>query len=247
MFPQDKSLALLPEVQQQQVKTGKLPELIPPDNEVDAPEISDIPKRQEPILTSLLVPSVNSSLGFRVENAIPSLRPSFNATPSKVVGSVNPQFNFRKYASTFSSQASLFDNAERVPKSLNGIAKNFKFDDIMSPASHNVSSVIATPLKEFNRSSSRNPRNSHLHDEQLSRVSPEKGKNKFTNQFQNTSPYSRRVAADPIISPSRSHGLLKDSAQDSYLNASGKNVPSDKPDKNWAGAPSGDLMDISSR
>lgn len=237
----DKSIELLPEVQQQLLRDGKLPELNHSANEIDFPATSE-PKGQETILTSLLVPPAKYPFVSGGEIATPFLDPLFSETPSKVIGSL-PHSGFKKYGSTLNSEISLFDNARRIPKSINGYSKDPKSNDITSPATR-ATSVIATPLKDFNRSSLRNPGKSQFHDEQLSYISLEKDKNKFTNQFQNASQYSRTVAADTVNSSFSGRGLFRDSAQEMYLNVSGNHGQLDRPNKNWAGSP-GDLMDVS--
>lgn len=239
----DKSIELLPEVQQQLLRDGKLPERDPSANEINFPATSE-PKGQETILTSLLVPpAAKHPVVSGSEIATPFLDPLFSETPTKVFGSL-PHSGFKKYGSTLNSEMSLFDNA-RTHKSINGYSKDLKFNDITSPATR-ATSVIATPLKDFNRSSLRNHGKSQFRDEQLSYISLEKHKNKVTNQFQNASQsqYSHTVGADTVNSSFSGQVLFRDSAQDMYLNVSGNHGQMDGPSKNWAGSP-GDLMDVS--
>lgn len=239
---QDKSIEILPEVQQQLLRDGKLPELGPLANEIDFPATSE-PKGQETILTSLLVPpAAKYPFVSGGEIATPFLDPLFSETPSKVIGSL-PDSGFKKYGSTLNSEAS----ARRIHTSINGYSKDLKSNGIMSPAIR-ATSLIATPLKDFNRSSLRNPGKSQFRDEQLSYISQEKDKNKFTNQFQNAtqSQYSRAVAADTVNSSFSGRGLFRDSAQEMYLHVSGDHGQLDRPNKNRAGSP-GDLMDVSWR
>lgn len=233
---------MLPEVQQQILRDGKLPELHPPVDEIPA---TSVPKGQETILTSLLVPSAKYPFVSGGEIATPFLNPLFSETPSKAVGSLSNS-GFKKYGSTLNSEMSLFDNARRIQNSMNGYArKDFKSNDITAPASR-ATSMIATPLKDFNRSSLRNPGKSQFRDEQISYISLEKDKNKFTNQFQNASQPSRTVAADTIISSFSSKGLFRDSAQEMYLDVPLNHGQLDRPNKNWTGSP-GDSMDVSWR
>ncbi|WOH06835.1 hypothetical protein DCAR_0626264 [Daucus carota subsp. sativus] len=201
----DKSIELLPEVQQQLLRDGKLPELNPPVTEIDSPVTSD-PKGQETILNSLLVSS-SAKYPFvsQGEIATPLLDPLFSETPSKGFGSVSHS-GFKKYGSTLISEVSLLDNARRIQKSMNGYGKDFNSNGITSSATR-PSSVIATPLKDFNRSSLRNPGRSQSRDEQISYISLEKDKNKFTNQFKNASQYSRTIAADPVGSSFSGQGF----------------------------------------
>uniref|UniRef100_A0A5B6Z9U7 Uncharacterized protein n=1 Tax=Davidia involucrata TaxID=16924 RepID=A0A5B6Z9U7_DAVIN len=237
----DKSTELLPEVQQQQVKTGKLSEIVvSPALEVDISAKSDLPKVKEPNSASLLVPSsIDSSLILRMDKPIPSLKPLVHETPSKLGGFANNyHFELGNYGSPSISHGSSFTGVERGLKPPNGISKNFKFVDTTTPGIHRVSSMTATALKEFNRISSRLPQHGSFLDHQSDKVSSEKEQNGSIFRFQNTRPSSFRVPAEP----SGSLGLFKDSAQDLYLNMSAKRVPSDGP---WKVVPSDDVMDIS--
>ncbi|KAK2981617.1 hypothetical protein RJ640_012899 [Escallonia rubra] len=242
----DKSIQLLPEVQQQQVKAGKLPEHVSPGVGVSAAANSDIREVQEPILTSLLVPSsVNTMPLHQVDNAIPSLRPAVSDSPSRFGGSVNIfHHESRSYGSSAITGVGIFNSAERGPKAPNGISTNFRFTDFSTPATHRVSPMRETPLKEFNRSSSRVPQNSYLHYNRFNGISPDKRQNGFSDRFRNTGPYSRRVATNPVATVTSSQVMLNDSAQDSFLDISDKHVPSDHPDIYPSVAP-GDLMDVS--
>lgn len=219
-----------------------MPELNPSANEIDFPATSE-PKGQETILTSLLVPpAAKYSFVSGGEIATPFLDPLFSETPSKVIGSLPPS-GFKKYGSALNSEVS----ARRIHNSINGYSKDLKSNGITSPAIR-ATSVVTTPLKDFNRSSLRNPGKSQFRDEQLSYVSLEKDKLKFTNQFQNASQsqYSRTIAADTVNSSFSGRGLFIDSAQEMYLHGSGNHGQLDRPNKNWAGSP-GDTMDVSWR
>ncbi|KAM7525513.1 hypothetical protein LguiA_015415 [Lonicera macranthoides] len=231
----EKSLELLPEIQQQQAKSGKLPKSIvsPANEEVNnnALEKSHLPKVKEPnITTGLLLPSFIDSSSIVLTR---SSKPLVPQTPSNLL---SPHFELRNY--TTSSPSVLFNNGEtghtdKPP--LNSITKSFKFDDITTPAARRVNPVTAAvPLGKFNRSSSRVPQNSkYLRDD---RLSPEKEQNGFINQFLNSSPYSRRVVASPQTPLMSSQGVFKGSVQEPYSN---------RLDKARNLAPSVDLMDIS--
>uniref|UniRef100_A0A5B6Z808 Putative E3 ubiquitin-protein ligase HOS1-like n=1 Tax=Davidia involucrata TaxID=16924 RepID=A0A5B6Z808_DAVIN len=244
----DKSIQLLPEVQQQQLKTGKLPEIIvSPALTVDISAKSNLPKVQEPNSTSLLVASsFDSPLILPMDKAIPSSKPSVLGTPSKPGGFANNyHFELGKYGSPSISNGSSFTGVERGMKSQSGISKNFKFEDITTPGNRRDSSMTAKPLKEFNRSSSRFPQHTSFLDHQFDSVLPEKEQNGFGNRFQNTRPYAVRVPSDLVTSPSGNLGLFKDSAQDPYVDVPAKQVSSDRPDRPWKVVPSDDIMDIS--
>ncbi|CAL5441965.1 unnamed protein product [Camellia sinensis] len=218
----EKSIELLPEVQQQEAKTGKLPEIaVSPVNDTGIPARSDPANFQEPNSTSLLVPaSIDSSLLFRMEKAIPSSKHSVLETPSKLGGFSNiSHFELGNHGTPSILQGSFFTNAERVLKPQGGASKKFKFEDTRTPGIRHVSAMMVTPLKEFNRSSSRLPQNRTFQDHQFDEVSPEKEENGFTHRLQNTRPSS--------------------------LAASGKWVPSDGPCRPLKAVPSDDPMGMS--
>ncbi|KAL7167192.1 hypothetical protein ACSBR2_037797 [Camellia fascicularis] len=218
----EKSIELLPEVQQQEAKTGKLREIaVSPVNDTGIPARSDPASFQEPNSTSLLVPaSIDSSLLFRMEKAIPSSKHSVLETPSKLGGfSNNSHFELGNHGTPSILQGSFFTNAERVLKPQGGASKKFKFEDTHNPGIRHVGAMMVTPLKEFNRSSSRLPQNRTFQDHQFDAVSPEKEENGFTQRLQNTRPSS--------------------------LAASGKRVPSDGPHRPLKAVPSDDPMGMS--
>ncbi|CAK9185019.1 unnamed protein product [Ilex paraguariensis] len=238
----DRSVELLPEVQRQQLKTGKLPEVCSsPANAVDFPRV-------EPVLTSLLVPSsFESSFANHADNTIPPLKPSVLEIPSKLSGSVNvSHFELGNYGSPSIRRANVFNDAENGLNSQGCFNKNFRFDNISSSAIRRVSPMAAIPLKELNRRSSRVPQNNrNLHED--NEVPSEKEHNVFIQQFPSTSPYPRRIAANPIKSPYSKQGVLNDSSQDSYLKVAGNHISPDRVDKPWNVAPLDDLMDVSWR
>jgi E3 ubiquitin-protein ligase HOS1 len=129
----EKSIELLPEIQQQQLKSGKFSECIPAHGEeVDTninnssftSQKSQFPSLQEPNLAGLLLPKPSNPQSQLILN--PSLE--------------------------FSSSSILINNRDiGQNKPLNSITKTFKFDDITTP----ISSRRAGPLGEFNKSSSK--------------------------------------------------------------------------------------------
>lgn len=225
----DKSIQLLPEVEQQRVKSGYMTELPSPDNDNNAPGKPDLLEVQNPALTSVLVPSyVNSSLLFGMGDGNSSLGSSFQTAPSNLGELTN-------YGSPSVSQVNAFSDSERGMSMLRSISKNFKFDDITTSANRPVRPVITTPLKEINRGSSTIRKNKYLQNDQ---------NNMSIDHLPSSSPYFGSVAANPEDSPSSIGGLFKSSRQDGFLKASGKSARSSRLGRDLVEA-SGDFMDMS--
>ncbi|KAI8018595.1 E3 ubiquitin-protein ligase HOS1 [Camellia lanceoleosa] len=121
---------------------------------------------QEPNLTSLLV--LTSIYSFHVlwmGKTFTFSKPLVLETPSKLGGYANnSKFEIGNHGSLSILQGSFSTNAERIPKPQSGVSKIFKFEDIRTPGIHCVRPIIATPFKEFNKSSSRVPQNSSFQD-----------------------------------------------------------------------------------
>ncbi|KAL7241509.1 hypothetical protein ACSBR1_014163 [Camellia fascicularis] len=206
----------------------------------------DLAKVQEPNLTSLLVPtSIDSFHVLRMDKTVTSSKPSVLETPSKLGGYANSsKFEIGNHGSPSILQGSFSTNEERVPKPQSGVSRMFKFEGIRTPGIQCVHPIIASPFKEFNKSSSRVPQNSSFQDYRFDQVSPQMEGNGVTHRLQNSRPYSLRLGADPVISPSSNGFLTKEPARDPYLNTSGKQAPSDGPHGLWKAVPSDDPMDF---
>ncbi|KAI8000605.1 E3 ubiquitin-protein ligase HOS1 [Camellia lanceoleosa] len=199
----------------------------------------DLAKVQEPNLTSLLVPtSIDSFHVLRMDKTFTSSKPSVLETPSKLGGYANSsKFEIGNHGSPSILQDSFSTNEERVPKPQSSVSKMFKFEGIRTPGIHCVRRIIASPFKEFNKSSSRVPQNNSFQDYRFDQVSSQMEGNGVTHRLQNSKPYSHRVGADPVISPSSNGFLTKEPARDPYLNTSGKQAPSDGPHGLWKAVP----------
>ncbi|OVA14389.1 ELYS-like domain [Macleaya cordata] len=261
----DKCIELLPDVQQQQAKTGKFPDFgLSPSKEVEVPSKSDISQEQLLNSSSLLPPfSTDSSLVLGMDPSISSKKGSEFETPTKLCGSVsNSHFELANYrspsilygrflnpvggSSTPNSKSNLFlkHNSAREVKYQSSMRPNFKSVDVPTPGIHLVS-PSSTPLKEVNRGSSGVLYDDHLQEDHINKVSPGLEPNLLMNQVENTrTPYRRRVPFHQISPPvNNSHGLLRDSVQDSNPNPtmSSKRSPSDRP---WMSTSRDDSMDI---
>ncbi|KAJ9536911.1 hypothetical protein OSB04_029644, partial [Centaurea solstitialis] len=220
----DKSIQLLPEVEQQRVKNGQMTELPSPDTDNNSLRNPDLPEVQNPALTSVLVPSyANSSLLFGINDGNSSPASSFQTAASNLGGLSN-------FGSPSVSKVNTFTDADRGMSMLKSISKNFKFDDITASANR---PVITTPLKESNRGSSVIRKNKYLENDRIDHLpSP------------SPSPYFGNLATNVEDSPSSITGLFKSARQDGLLKASGKSARSSRLGRDFIEA-SGDLMDIS--
>ncbi|XP_052209609.1 E3 ubiquitin-protein ligase HOS1 isoform X2 [Diospyros lotus] len=242
----EKGIELLPEVQQQEVKAGKLPEIVVSSvNAAEIPATSNLLKVDEPNPTRLLFTApMDSSPMLLMDKAMASSETSFFKSSSRPGGFSNHSlFGFGKKGSPSAQQGSSFRNEQRYLKPQSGVGKNVKFEGIRTSGIHSVSPMMKTPLKEFNRSPSRVPQNKSFQDRELDELAPGKEENRFIQRLRNASPYTARVGANAVVSPSDNSAVLKHTARDPYLFASGRRLPSGGPD-GWK-VPSDDAMDIS--
>lgn len=219
-------MELLPEVQRQQVKSGKLPEIaaVSSGEGVEVPEKSDITEVQELTSSSILIPSfTDSSLRWGLDHMTSPLRPSAFVTPTRLHGSVN---NHRAELIKHDSPSILHG---RGLKPIGSTNKDSKLDVTVTPETQRLSS----PLREINKAYFGN----------LQDASSEMEHNGFINQFHNT----YRVSSNRKGTPGSNHILFKDSAGGLNTNLSGKRIPSDRDYKLWNAVSSDDQMDISRR
>ncbi|KAK4364456.1 hypothetical protein RND71_015814 [Anisodus tanguticus] len=229
----DKGVELLPDVLQQ-VRTGKLPEVV-----VTCSDTVNISKKsnaeaQEPILTSLLAnPPTESTLIQRVD----IIKPSVLDAPPVLGGSLNlSSFKVGHYSSP-SSQAHFFDDAEGVLKPESTLGKKLKFDEISTPANRRVDPPA--PVMKITRNSSREPSISRFRNSQTYRVSPEKSQNGLPKE----SYIFHQTSSNNVNSLSSNRGILKDSVEYSYMSSPGKRLLSDAADRPRM-LPLNDSMDI---
>ncbi|CAN4127661.1 unnamed protein product [Withania somnifera] len=229
----DNGVKLLPDILQQQVRTGKLPEVVVTCNDtVNTSERSNA-KAQEPILTSLLAnPPIDSALIQRVDIVKPSVP---DASPV-LGGSLNlSSFKVGHYSSA-SSPVHFFNDAGVLkPESILG--KILNFDEISTPASRPVDP--AAPAMKITRNWSRESSISRLRNSQTYRVSPEKSQNGFPKE----SYIFQQTAGNNVNSLSSNRCILKDSVEDSYMSYPGKCLLSDAADRPRM-LPLNDSMDI---
>ncbi|KAG2676354.1 hypothetical protein I3760_12G049200 [Carya illinoinensis] len=226
-YLQDRCMELLPEVQRQLVKSGKLPEIaVSSGEEVIVPAKSDITDVQEPTSTSILIPSfTDSSLCRGMDHMTPPLRPSAFVSPRRLHGSFN---NHRSELVKHDTPSILHGRGLRPIGSTN---KDSKLDVTVTPETHRVSPMNVSPLREINKAYFGN----------LQDASPEMEHSVFINQFQNT----YRVSSNRKGTPGSNHGLFKDSAWGLNTNLSGKRIQSDRDYRLWNAVSSDDQMEFS--
>jgi E3 ubiquitin-protein ligase HOS1 len=207
---QVQSIQLLPKVQQEQVKTGKLPPEVHRTSreEVEIQERADLPMVQEPKSSSLLVSLPANSL----TNHNIMLKPSALETPPRFGASIkNPHMELGNHGSSSVLHQRLSSSPERTQKRRVSVNKNFKFDGISTPMMHHGSHMNTTPLKETSRTSLEVLPNSNLLHNLFDKMSPEREQNGFVKQLRNTSPpYSHRITANPVALFGSNNGLPND-------------------------------------
>uniref|UniRef100_A0A7C9AK89 ELYS-like domain-containing protein n=1 Tax=Opuntia streptacantha TaxID=393608 RepID=A0A7C9AK89_OPUST len=241
----NKSVELLPEVEQQQLKTGGLPEdTVLCRNQVDLRRAETPGQQDQATAVSSTSSSLHSSILFPTEHGTPLRSSSFGI--SKTDGNAGDiQSDFINLASHSLSHSKFFTPSERLPRSPFNAAPNFKLDDMLTPG---IRSMRAHTIKDVGRAPSRLFQGD-LQDTQLDEVPLPVEQNGVYGQFPKVSPpNSRRVMAKPATTPIRSRGLLDDSPQDRYKTAYGKRLsPGEDSDRPRSTVISADAMDISRR
>lgn len=234
----NKSIELLPEVEQQQLKAGNLPEdSILCRNEVDYQREAEMPGEQDqPTTMPSASSSLHSSLLFPTDHET-SFRSS-NSGISKPDG-------YAELASPSVSHGHFFTPSERLPKTPFSPVQNFKLDNMLTPTP-GIRSMRAQTAKDVNRTPARFFQGDKQ-DAQLDELSPPVEQNGLYSQFPKVTPQSsRRVMAKPARTSSSNRGLLDDSPQDRYKTAYGKRLsPGDDSDRPRTAVSSADAMDIS--
>ncbi|XP_062027506.1 E3 ubiquitin-protein ligase HOS1 [Rosa rugosa] len=245
----DKCMDLLPEVQRQQVKDGKVPEIAATSSsDAEMLETSSLHEGQESKSTSLLIPScIDSSVALWTDQKNPSWKPAISETPQKRGGLVG---SYRSELGNFSSSVlhgRLFTNSETRLKADISLNKTFNFEDASTPLSHRASPASAA--RDMNRSSSKLFSNNRLRNNQYGTLSPEMEQDVFLTPFQtfqNTSPsHYQRVTTNPVTTTSSNNGLFEDSANNLHPNLSSKGFLMDRDVRPWHTASKDDPMDTS--
>lgn len=241
----DTSIELLPEVQRQLLKNGKLPlNALNSSEEVEIPEKSDLHGSQEPKSITLLIPTTaDSSLLLPTSNLTPANSSVFESPTGPGRSIKSPHFEVGHYGPSILHER-LFMNKEGSTYDF-GVSKEFKVDGFSTPGVCQSSPMNQTPLKGRNFSS-RTLSNSHRRDKVSDKISPVPEQNGFLSQHLNTiHHYSHRMTTNPASTPVSNRGLHNDLAGDLHSNLSSKRVHSDREDGLRYMISSEDPMDVS--
>ncbi|KAK4804011.1 hypothetical protein SAY86_003828 [Trapa natans] len=226
----DKCQELLPQVQQQQMKSRKYPETLFPSG-----SWSEMPKSQEESPDSInpSVPSINSSLVLR--------KASMDPLSEEVTVEIPKKSNL-----TYVSQEGTFMNAVRGSKSHNQIGKHFRLSEFSTPQTHYARA--ASPLNRVGKRSSTLLQNNHLQESSPNHVSPDMEGNGFPNKPNRASslfPHKTMNPRSPVTMTRSSLQMLRDSTVLLNKNVLGEQAHSYTKSKPWGiDSPEG-LMDIS--
>ncbi|KAH9721147.1 E3 ubiquitin-protein ligase HOS1 [Citrus sinensis] len=241
----DTSIELLPEVQRQLLKNGKLPlNALNSSEEVEIPEKSDLHGSQELKSITLLIPTTaDSSLLLPTSNLTPANSSVFESPTGPGRSIKSPHFEVGHYGPSILHER-LFMNKEGSTYDF-GVSKEFKVDGFSTPGVCQSSPMNQTPLKGRNFSS-RTLSNSHRRDKVSDKISPVPEQNGFLSQHLNTiHHYSHRMTTNPASTPVSNRGLHNDLAGDLHSNLSSKRVHSDREDGLRYMISSEDPMDVS--
>lgn len=233
-------LELLPEVEQQQLRSGNLTEgAATSHEEVEIPDKFDVPQSQDSLSTSLLIPSANSSHILHREHTTGLLSSSILGASAKTGMSfppIGPELG--NFGSSSYHRDGLFSNNERVPSHQGKIGKNPRYDNTPTLRNHKIRLMNGSPMRGFNRSS---PSNSQ--ENMPDKISPGVERNLLIGHNQTTSPmYSWKGTASPVTRSTLSYPteLVND-----LPNISISNVQSHKDNKSWNIGSTNDAMDVS--
>ncbi|TKY70804.1 E3 ubiquitin-protein ligase HOS1 [Spatholobus suberectus] len=235
----NRCLELLPEVEQQQLRSGNLTEgAVTSREEVEIPDKFDVPQIQDSLSTSLLIPSsANSSLMLHREHPAGFLSSLTLGTSAKIGMSfptTGPELG--NFGSSSYHHDGLFTN-ERVPSHQGKIGKNLRYDNTPTPRNHRIRFMNVSPLKGFNQTS---PSNSQ--ENMPDKISAGVERSLIFGRNQSTSPmYSWKATVNSVTRSTLSYP--KEFADD-LPNISSRNVQSHKDDRSW-NMGSNDPVDVS--
>lgn len=237
-------MELLPEFEQQQLRSGNLIEdAVTSHEETEIPDKFDVPQIQDSRSTSLLIPlAPNSSLVPPHKDHTTSLFSSSILGTSAKIGMPFP--NTGPELGNFNSPSyhheGLLTNNERVPTHQAKIGKILRYDNTPTPRNHRSRFMNSSALKGFSRTSPSNSQD-NVQDKILSGVE----RNLLFGHDQTTSPmYSQKTTANPVTRSTL--GSPIEFAND-LPNMYSRNVQSHKDDRSWNIGSTNDLMDVSRR
>ncbi|WJX55069.1 RING-type E3 ubiquitin transferase [Trifolium repens] len=236
----NRSLELLPEVEQEQLKSGNLNEGAATSHGVaEIPDKFDIHRVQDSTSTSLLIPSsANPSLMLHKDHTNGLLGSSTLATSAKT-GTPFPTTvpELGNFISPSYTHEGFFTNSEKVSSRQGKIGKILRYDNTPTPRNHKIRLTNGTPSKGFSRSPSSSQEN--VRDKTLPGVE----QNLLFGHDQTTSPmFSWKATANPVTRSTLS--CPKEFAND-LPNMYSRNVQSHKDDNSWNLVSTNDPMDVS--
>lgn len=198
----EKSVELLPEIQQAAAKSGKLPETaISLSDDAEIPAISDRIRAQESSSSGLLVPPAIPVI-LQMNGPNTSSPPFVGKTSSKLNGFAST-YNFTHGTPSSASvlNGSFFTNG--TTEKPQTTASKFKFEDLRTSGIRHVTPMKAIVLRDFNRSTLRKPQGSSSRDHRFEEVSPTKEENGFSCWLPSQNLYSVGPPSDGPYMPKK--------------------------------------------
>ena len=241
LYKQDRCLKLLPEVEQQQLRSGKLTEdALTSNGEVEKSTHSDAPQIQEYRATSLLVPSSANSSLLLTDHTTGLLRSSTFETSKKSGPYTAAGPKLGKFAPLSPLHGRVHSNKERGQNHQGSVGNNPGYDNNAASRNYRIQFMNSLRPKGIYRTS---PTNSQ--DNVLDKTSPRLERSQFHGHNKNTSPsYSWKATPNSFTRSTLDHS--KDT-NDLLPHMVTRNVKSHKDDRSWNVASSDDLMDVSWR
>ncbi|XP_016201462.1 E3 ubiquitin-protein ligase HOS1 [Arachis ipaensis] len=236
----NRCLELLPEVEQQQVRSGNLTEGgITSHEEVTIPAKIDVPRTRESRSTSLLIPSsTDSSDMLHGDHTFGLLSSSTLGTSTKLgmpFPTIGPEFG--NFGTPSDRHEGLITSNMRFSNNQGKSGKILRYDHTLTPKNHGIRFMNDSALKGANKTS---PNNSQ--ENMRDKMSPDERSALFSHTKKASPMYSLKASASPVIGSMRSHS--KEFA-DNFPNISSKSVQSHKGDRSWNAASANDPMDVS--
>ncbi|XP_057760552.1 E3 ubiquitin-protein ligase HOS1 [Arachis stenosperma] len=236
----NRCLELLPEVEQQQLRSGNLTEGgITSHEEVTIPAKIDVPRTRESRSTSLLIPSsTDSSDMLHGDHTFGLLSSSTLGTSTKLgmpFPTIGPEFG--NFGTPSDRHEGLIPSNMRFSNNQGKSGKIPRYDHTPTPKNHRIRFMNDSALKGANKTS---PNNSQ--ENMRDKMSPDERSALFSHTKKASPMYSLKASASPVIGSMHSHS--KEFA-DNFPNISSKSVQSHKGDRSWNAASANDPMDVS--
>lgn len=195
----DQSIELLPDTIQQQLKNGELPQVVVFSNK----EVDSGKSAQEPVLTSLLAPPVNSSLANVMGNGISPAKSSVFDTLLNMDGPANVYNSNYGNHGGYIPPANWSSDAEKGQRHASGLGKNFNSENIQIKA-HHAGPSNSSPISQLNGSSTKTAWNFHL-------------QNGSVKKLQNSGSNFPKEATNPVTPLRSNQAMSRDFAHESNM------------------------------